>query len=82
MMTIIVFPVAPEMIFLSAMAEMIIYPPALVMTPSLLVAVMTILMAEAETILITTTTVMGWIPSLIMVILTLLSSIGVSILKS
>ena len=81
-MTIIVFPVAPEMIFLSAMAEMIIYPPALVMTPSLLVAVMTILMAEAETILITTTTVMGWIPSLIMVILTLLSSIGVSILKS
>ena len=70
------------MIFLSAMSEMIIYPPALVMTPSLLVAVMTILMAEAETILITTTTVMGWIPSLTMVILTLLSSIGVSILKS
>ena len=81
-MTIIVFPAAPGMIFLSAMAEMIIYPPALVMTPSLLVAVMTILMAEAETILITTTTVMGWIPSLIMVILMLLSSIGVSILKS
>ena len=81
-MTIIVFPAARGMIFLSAMAEMTIYRQDLVMTPSLPVPVMIILMVEAETILIIITTVMVWIPSLIMVISMSLSSIGASILRS